>query len=169
MKNPWVIVTSETLPAQTPAASIPPLDPAELAANDFAGWSLIELNDFVRRHERELRSLGLSARNWLVVDARGLATDRCFVLDQVYDPADPATGLYNSRAAAVPCTYVLDMLVALATRTAPFEHWAHTPGGVRHDGAYEWVGEEEAPERAVGREDRARAALKMMRELGYVD
>lgn len=152
---------------QKPEPSIPPLNPALISENSFAGHSPVEINKFVRSHEMELVSVDLKARNWLIIDQRGIEMNSCLVFDQIYDTELERS--YSFRSVYVPYIYVVDMICSLDNSRRLFHYWAYTERGTGEEGSNQRTFGLEGSDEGSKRASKASSALMRMQELGHVD
>jgi hypothetical protein len=172
----WVLLSSSTLPDERPKSTVPPL--LDVNKNDFAGSTFEDINKFLRANEAKLKGLDFTAKNWVIIDQKGLDTETCLVVEQTFHWDEvQRKGHYlpdDFRAARVSLTFAWIMFVNLDISNMGFEEYVDVKAGIQEDGTWKWIGpfppSNEALERAEREEDTKRQkALKALRYLGHVD
>lgn len=166
----WILLTSRTLPDETPKPSVPPL--TEITDHDLAGATLDEINTFIRSNESALQGLNIATLNWVIIDQKGIETSTCLVVEQVYDP-DTSSMSNKYRAARLPYAEAWGMYSNLDIANMDFEDWVDIDAGPQDDGAYLWVpfppSNEALAQDAREAQTKREAALKTLKDLGHVD
>lgn len=172
----WVLLSSSTLPDETPKPTVPPL--LDFNENDFAGSTFEDINKFLRTNEAKLEALHIATKNWVIIDQKALDTETCLVVEQLYyynEEQDTGQFLPDEfRAARVPLTFAWSMYTNLDISNMGFEDFVDEKAGIQEDGAWKWIGPFKrtlsAHERADREEEAKRQkALKALRDLGHVD
>jgi hypothetical protein len=176
LESNWVLLSSSTLPDETPKPTVPPL--LDFSDNEFAGSTIEDINKFLRTNEAKLEALNIATLNWVIIDQKGLDTETCLVVEQLfYWDEEKESGHHLPdvfRAARVALTFAWPMYANLDISNMGFEDFVDEEAGIQKDGTWKWIGpfppSNEALERANREEEAKRQkALKALRDLGHVD
>ncbi|KAJ6480576.1 hypothetical protein C8R47DRAFT_1136218 [Mycena vitilis] len=170
----YTLFISKNLPAKGVGWTSLPLSPT--TDNDFASMSLAEINSFIRANESAIFQMGVSARDWLIIDRKGLETSTCLVCEEHYDEDEEEGNDFSTnpefRACRIPYEEASGMMTNLSIANMDFTDWVDEDAGVQEDGSWRWksfpprtVDIEAATEYEVRREK----ALAELRDGGYVD
>ncbi|KAJ7123518.1 hypothetical protein C8R44DRAFT_783963 [Mycena epipterygia] len=173
-ESSWTLLTSKELPIAPPTATRLPL--ADISrTNDFAAMSFAEINAFVRAHDTNLRGLGFTTANWVIIDRKGLETSTCLVCDQYYNGGEAGVegGFTDEfRACRIPYEEAWIMFANLDVANMEFEDIIDLHAGKQEDGSWKWTacipdtnGTQEKSEVDIKREK----ALRELRDGGYAD
>jgi hypothetical protein len=167
----WFLLASTTLPSKSLEASRT-LNTHPIRNNCFRNKSLQEINDFIRTNEEKFKELNITSHNWVIIDAKGLETSTCLVVEQKFD--DEQSKLTDEfDAARMPFPQAWAMFANLDIANVGFEEFVDEEKGVQDDGAWVWKpfsNSNEGLKRGKKKADAKRAvALKEARESGLID
>ncbi|KAJ7679729.1 hypothetical protein B0H17DRAFT_77889 [Mycena rosella] len=111
--------------------------------------------------------LGLSSRNWLVIDKTGLDTATCLVCEQSYATDAGGGQTAEFRACRVPYEEAWITIANLDISHLPFESFVDEDAGEQVDGTWKWKRILIDPPREVV--TKREKALQELQDGGHVD